>query len=224
MRFRALLGGCVLAVVAADGLAAQACIGTASFASGPVRVGGAFTVGDHVKGYGLQLEAGATNGLFAGAALSRNDYDNVSASGTNTAVNAGYAINLTPQRNLQVCPVVGYDYQRGPDLHTVFGTAAANSRAGTFGGSLGGVVPVSPTLDFVPFAGVSYLVTRSSAYGGGISSSLSQNYEAVDVGAGFVINRMLTLRPSVAVPVGLKGGKSAFEADVAYSFGRMGRH
>jgi hypothetical protein len=39
------------------------------------------------------------------------------------------------------------------------------------------------------------------------------------VGAGFVINRTLTLQPSAALPVGIDGAKPSFQLTFSLNFG-----
>ena len=120
---------------------------------------------------------------------------------------------------MQFCPVASFAYQSGPNVQTPVGDISASAHAIGFGGSFGGIVPMSPTLDFVPFAGASFLASRVSASFGGTSESASKNYGEVNVGAGFVLNRTLTLQPSVSIPVGLEGAKTSFQIAFAFNFG-----
>ena len=81
-------------------------------------------------------------------------------------------------------------------------------------------VPALIVEDFVPFAAASYVLARATATIGGTSDSDSQDYTEIDIGAGFVFNRTLTIRPSVAIPVGIDGAKSAFQLAFAFNFGK----
>jgi hypothetical protein len=81
-------------------------------------------------------------------------------------------------------------------------------------------VPVLPSLDFVPFTAAYYVTTRATATLATDSESETQNYGEFDVGAGFVINKALTLQPSVAIPFGISGGKSTFDIGFAFNFGK----
>lgn len=223
MLYRAASAVAVLSFAVVSQLGAQACVGAASFASGPVRIGAGLNVADNAKSYGLQMAAGSSAGPFATATLSRAEYNEVDDAGIVLGVNAGYAIDLTPEKNVQFCPLVGFAYQTGPDVSTTIGTISTSAHAVAFGGSLGGIVPVSPMFDFVPFAGGSYLISQASASTGGASVSNAENYGEINVGAGFVINRILTLQPSVSVPVGLDGGKTSFQIAFAFNFGASSR-
>ena len=51
------------------------------------------------------------------------------------------------------------------------------------------------------------------------SMSTSSDYGVAKVGAGFIVNRQLTLQPSVSIPFGEDGAKSSFTLAFAYTFG-----
>jgi len=126
---------------------------------------------------------------------------------------------VNPAKTVQFCPRAGLQYASGPDIDTGTGTLTTSAHAVSFGGALGGTVAMAPTFDFVPFVAASYVVERATAKLGGVSDSESEDYTEVDVGAGFVINKTLTLQPMVAIPVGLDGAKSAFQLAFTFNFG-----
>jgi hypothetical protein len=198
---------------------AQTCQGAASFSSGPARVGAGFNVSDNVKSYGAQLAVGAGSGPYASADLSRAEYDNVANAGVGVGVTGGYAIDLAPAHAAQFCPLVSFGYQTGPDIDTGIGTISTSAHAVGFGGSFGGAIAVAPSFDFVPFVAAQYWIEQASASGAGTTASSSANYTSISVGAGFVVNKMLTLQPAVSIPVGLTGGKTTFELAFAFNFG-----
>jgi hypothetical protein len=198
---------------------AQACQGAASFSSGPVRIGAGFNTSDGVKSYGAQLAAGVGAGLYGSAALSRAEYDNVANAGVVIDVTAGYAIDLTPSHAAQFCPLASFGYQSGPDIDTGIGTISTSAHAVGFGGSFGGAIAVAPSFDFVPFVAAEYWIQQASASNAGSTVSSSTNYTSIDIGAGFVVNKMLTLQPAVSIPVGLTDGKATFQLAFAFNFG-----
>ena len=198
---------------------AQVCNGAASFSAGPIQIAAGLGISDGSKSYGARLGAGAPTGVFASAGIVRSEYDDISGAGIGLDLQGGYAIDLTPARNIQFCPLASFDYQSGPDVETTVGTITTSAHAVGLGGSFGGLVPMAPTLDFVPFAGAQYVISRVSASVPGFSSTESADYTAVDLGAGFVVNRTLTLQPSVSIPVGLDGGKATFQIAFAFNVG-----
>ena len=198
---------------------AQVCTGAASFSAGPVQIAAGVGISDGTKSYGARLGAGAATGVFASAGIVRSEYDDVSGAGIGLELEGGYAIDLTPAKSIQFCPLASFDYQSGPDVESTAGTITTSAHAVGLGGSLGGVVPMAPTFDFVPFAGAQYVISRVSVSVPGFSSTESAGYTAVDLGAGFVVNRTLTLQPSVSIPVGLDGGKATFQIAFAFNVG-----
>ena len=194
---------------------AQTCAGAASFHSGPIRLGAGLNVGDGVKSYGAQVAAGASVGVFGTAGVSRAEYDELSDAGIVLNFEGGYAVDLTPSKNVQFCPIASFAYQSGPNV----GTIESSAHAFGAGGSIGGRVAMSPTLDFVPFGSASFIASRGSARAGSQSISVDESYMQLGFGAGFVLNHMLTLQPAVAFPVGLDGGKASFQLAFSFNLG-----
>ena len=196
------------------------CIGSASFAAGPVRLGADLATSEGEKGYGVSLTAGSQAGPYASGSLARIEYSDLDGSSTSVFLGAGYAINLNRSRTVQFCPEVGYQHLSGPDIDYAGYKITTSARAYSYGGAFGGTVSVLPSLDLVPFAGAYYVTTRATATLVSDSQSESLNYGEFDVGAGFVINKALTLQPSVAIPFGVSGGKSTFDIGFAFNFGK----
>jgi len=216
-------GSCLLAlgVVAlfATRMDAQTCSGSAAFSAGPIQLGAGLGTSEGFKSYGLDVAAGAKAGPYAWANLARAEYADVDGSATGVGVGAGYAIDLTRARTMQFCPEASISHWSGPDFDYYTQRVTTSFRAVALGGTFGGVVRVAPMLDLVPFVGAYYRHDRASATLDGATDSQSEEYSEIDVGAGFVINRTLTLRPSVDIPVGLDGAKSELRFSFSYNFG-----
>ena len=211
-----------LAVVVAAALVAgptasraQICLGTAPFSAGPMRIAGAFNVGDQVKAYGAQFAAGAAKGAFGSVAVTRIAYDEASESATDFAISAGYSVDTDSKGKAQFCPVASFTYENPPDF------AGVESSAHSFGlgGAFGGIVSSSPNFDFVPFVSGMYTRASASVSFEGLSESLSQNYGVFTLGAGFVVNHTVTIQPAASFPVGLDGAKPSYGISVGFNFG-----
>ncbi|HEX7929493.1 MAG TPA: outer membrane beta-barrel protein [Sphingomicrobium sp.] len=200
-------------------MSAQTCLGAARYSAGPMRVGGGFSTTDGAKSYGLNFGVGAKVGPFASANLSRAEYSDADVSSRAVGIGAGYAIDVNPTHTVQFCPQASLTHQSGPDIDVGTSTMSTSANAFAFGGAFGGSVPVTPTLDLVPFGAASYVISRATVTFGGTSESDSQDYADIELGAGFVLNKTLTLQPSIAIPVGLDGAKSSFQLAVAFNFG-----
>ncbi len=215
------LGIAALGLVAgiANTAAAQVCQGTAPFSAGSARVGAGMQFTDGAKAYGGELAFGSSNSLFASADISTTRFDDVDASATGFSVEGGYSIAMNTQRTVQLCPIVGFAYQSGPNFDTGFGTVNTSVQSFAFGGLIGTTVPLSPTFDFIPFGGALYELDRVSGSLSGISSSSNQNYTNIQLGAGLVFNKVLTIQPSVSIPAGLSGAKPTYAIAFAFNFG-----
>jgi hypothetical protein len=172
-----------------------------------------------VKSYGVNMAMGSKTGTFASANLARAEYSDIDGSATVVGIGAGYAADLDAAKTVQFCPQLSYGYQSGPDIDFGNGTVTMSSYAIGVGGSFGSTVPVSPTLDLVPFGGAAYILSRASATIDGTIDSESESYTNVTVGAGFVFSKTLTLQPAVSFPVGVAGAKTSFQLAFGFNFG-----
>jgi hypothetical protein len=175
-----------------------------------------FTSG--AKAFGGGLAYGSSNSLFGSADYVHTEFDDISAGANGVDLQGGYSIAMNTSRTVQLCPLVGFAYQSGPDFDTGFGSITSSVRAFAFGGSIGTTVPMSPTLDLVPFGGASYEMDHFSSSLGGVSSSGDDHTTLLQLGAGFVFNKVLTILPSVALPT-KSGSNPTWSISFGYNFG-----
>ena len=217
---RRMIGAFVVSVLLAPTtLAGQACVGGPSFKDGNMRLGAGARFEDGAKSYGAQFATGSATGGFAQAGLSTVQYDDVSGTGAIVDVTGGWAIDLVPTSKAQFCPLVGFSYQNGPNISSSFGDVSVSAHAFGIGGALGGVAMTSPGFDFVPFAGFTYFLASGTASVAGFSDTQNQNYGELTLGSGFVLNRALTIQPTIHIPVGLDDSKTSFGIALAFNFG-----
>jgi len=214
---RRFLGLALVGVLAAvpAAVSAQTCGGMASFSSGPLRIGGGVGLASNVTNFNVNLNAGSQYGPFGGVSVGRSDIDGNSNSATDVGVNGGYSFELNPQRTLKFCPIAGFNFESGPDRNP---NIDVSSRTLSFGGSLGGLVHTQSTLTLAPFVSASFVdLRRTTRIGNGPSVPLSDRFGLFTFGSGFVINRILTIQPSVAFPVAVN--TPAFSDDPTFSIG-----
>jgi hypothetical protein len=210
----------VVTVFSTERAAGQTCLGTASFGAGLVRAGAAFASTEGVKAYGGNLAVGAPTGPFVDASVARANYDDLDANATAFSIGVGYAIEVAQAGHVQFCPHIAHVRQSGPDFDTGFGVLETSLRASVIGASLGGSVPVSPRLDLVPFVGAAYVATRGTLEEGqGAEQSDTEDSGQLQLGAGLVLDRRLTLQPTVLIPLGAEGANSTFQLLLAWNFG-----
>lgn len=227
MRTGSLIIAFGVLALSATSIEAQTCFGNAPFSAGPVRIDAGLSTSEGTKSYGVDLAVGAKSGPFASGGVSRTRYSDLDGSGrdgssTSFGISAGYAIDLNAGKTMQFCPYADFDHTSGPDIDFGQYMIATSADAVGYGGSFGGAVRVGPTLDLVPFAGATYLVVRERDALNGLDTDThheSYRYGLIGVGAGFVIDKVLTLQPQVSIPVGVEGAKSSFQLAVSYNFG-----
>jgi Outer membrane protein beta-barrel domain len=214
------LGIAALGLVAgiATTMNGQVCQGTAPFSAGSARIGAAMQFTSGAKAYGAGLAFGSSNSLFASADYVHTQFDDLNAGSNGVDLQGGYSIAMNTSRSIQLCPIVGFAYQSGPDFDTGFGTVSSSIRAFAFGGSIGTTVPMSPTLDLVPFGGASYQLTHATSSLAGVSSSVDDNTTVLQAGAGFVFNKVMTIQPSVSLPTE-SGSKPVWSISFGFNFG-----
>ena len=215
------LGIAALGLVAgiANTTNAQVCQGTAPFSAGSTRIGAAMQFTDGAKSYGGGLAFGSSNSLFGSADYVHTQFDDIDAGSNGVSLQGGYSIAMNTSRSVQLCPLVGFAYQSGPNFDTGFGTVSSSLHAFAFGGSIGTTVAMSPTLDFVPFGGASYEMDHFSSSLGGVSSSGDDNTTVFQLGGGFVFNKVFTIQPSVLIPTE-SGSKPTYGISFGYNFGK----
>jgi len=207
------LVGILVAVPAA--VRAQTCSGMASFSSGPLRVGGGVGLANNQTNFDVNLNAGSQYGPFGGVSVGRSDVDGNANSATVVGLNGGYSFELNPQRTAKFCPIAGFSFESGPDRNP---NIDVSSRAVSFGGSFGGLLHTQSTLTLAPFVSASFVdLKRTVTPGNGVSASLSDQFGLVTFGAGFVMNRILTIQPAIAFPVGVDTPQ--FSDDPMFSLG-----
>jgi hypothetical protein len=211
-----------LVMFGAAELSAQACVGAASFAGGPVRLGAAVSFMDGAKQYGAQVGLGRADGAFGAVEVARADLDDTEVGGMSYVGSIGYQVPVGAARRAQVCPVGSFRYQRVADDDPFLGSFEARARTFTAGLALGAPFPAGATTEFVPFGSVSMANGRATLEFDGVEESASETYGIVDLGAGFIFNRAITLRPSISFPVGLDNSDAIFTVGLGFNFGGQG--
>lgn len=195
----------------------QTCVGAPSFRVAPYRVGAGFQSSTGEQTYGMNLAGGQPSGFYGSAGVAHADFSDIGNSATVLNLGGGYTMDMNPTTSsAQFCPEVGFAYQSGPDIDTGFGTVSTSMTAFNFGGAIGNRMPMSPTLDMIPFGSLDFVIASASVSGAG---STSQNYGALGLGAGFIFDKVLMVQPMISIPLGLPGATSVFQLALGYSFG-----
>jgi hypothetical protein len=210
---RSLVVALVLLAIGRSPAVAQTCMGMASYSSGPVRVAGHGSFVTGANQFGGSLGYGLPGSVFADVGLSTTSYDGADAT-LDVSADAGYQMQLGGKA--QLCPVASLGYSNGPDA----GTFNSSMRSAGFGLAIGAAMGTS-RMQIVPTAGLGLEYSRVKAEdtGLGISGEASDAYGLAQVGVGLVFNSNITVRPGVAIPLGLNGSDPTFGLTVGFNFG-----
>jgi hypothetical protein len=209
----------ILSTIYATAATAQTCGGTASFASGPVRIGAGIDDGNGARVYGAQIAAGKPAGPFVGGGIGRIELDDFDASGTSFAGQVGYGLGLGTATSspFELCPIIGLGYVTA-EVSESGVSVDISSRQLSAGLSIGGVMSSTPTFAFVPSLAFMY-VNEKLETDGFIEIEETEDYGVVTLAAGLVFNQRVTLRPNMAFPVGLDDSDPTFGVAIAFNFG-----
>jgi outer membrane autotransporter protein len=95
----------------------------------------------------------------------------------------------------QVCPGATLGLSFGPNSNG----AKISTQTATAGASLGTSLPLSKSINLLPYGSAAFAHTRAAISVGGNSTSASDNYVLFGFGAGFQISPSLVIRPSVSI-------------------------
>jgi hypothetical protein len=177
------LVGLAAVVLTAANLSAQVCNGIAPFSAGKMRVGFGIRMPDGGNIFDGEFAMGAKSGLFGGANFSIFDPDFAGADNS-TAFGGfiGKPMMVDAKKTVEMCPQ-GF---------VQFGENSSNSIGGmvSFGRNF-----KQTSFDLIPFGAAS--LHRDDPGG-----TADANFELdIDVGAGFVLNKKWTIRPSLNIPL-----------------------
>jgi len=214
MRRLALL--VVIAITLPTAVRAQACLGSVSFATVPVRMGGGAVFGKDFTAYAASLIAGKENAAFGDVGVARiyaDDYDDTE---DRVFVELGYQRPVG--QRAQVCPVVGVSLGTGPDD----GGYDVRSRFASAGIALGLTFRPAPSVKIIPNGSVRFEYASSdlTETASGIEETYSDNSGLGDFGLGLVFfNDRLAIQPRVQIPFAAEDNSVTYGLIVSIGFG-----
>lgn len=206
------------AVLAVSSAEAQLCAGAAPYTTGRMQVGGQLVTNDDYSSYGVGLNLGTARGFYGGGQLANNDYDFLDESGMWIGAVGGY--QMRPARaGYQICPVASLGFGMGPD--DIGGSGNDMSvRQLSAGATIGMIAHRGRSFNFIPTGGLSIVNSKTTLDGPGGSADVSDTFFMLDLGAGFVLNTVWTIRPMLSIPFGDDGRDESLTLGASYNFGR----
>jgi hypothetical protein len=216
--YRRLSVVAALSFLAALPVDAQLCAGTASFSAGRLQAGGQLISNNDYSSLGVGLNLGTARGLYGGPQIAQNNYDFIDESGLWVGASGGYQMRPAKQ-GFQVCPVARIGLGLGPD--DIGGTGVDMSmREFSAGAMIGMVAYREPTLQIIPTGGLSIVNQKITLDTPAGSADESDTFMSLDLGAGFLLGSVFTIRPMVSIPLGGDGRDESFTLGVTYNFGK----
>lgn len=195
---RHLITGIVAAaLIPLAGASAQSCLGLQPLTSHPtnVTVTGQFTDGakslDGRFGFGSSI-------AFAGIAGQVVSYDDVDGTGKGIFVDGGLSYDAGAKRNVSICPVATLGYVSNPDGGTAL---KSHTTVGQAGLAIGANLGTAPSIRVIPFGSLQLRYSRFESDYQGVSASDTDTIGLLGAGLGIVLTDVVSLRPSVTVPL-----------------------
>jgi hypothetical protein len=185
----------VIAVTLPTSLRAQACLGSVSFATVPVRLGGGAIFGKDYTAYAASLVAGKDNGAFGDIGVSRTYIDGFDDTGDD--VFAEFGLQRALGKRAQLCPVVGLAIGTGPD-----DDVEVKSRFASAGLALGLTLQPASGVKIIPNGSVRFEYAASDVTDQTSGKqTFSDNSGVADLGLGFIFfHDRLAIQPTVQFP------------------------
>jgi hypothetical protein len=202
MKFGKFVGAVSGLALCASAAAAQVCQGDLSFRGSSKHVAGSLAVSDNASSFGAGLSLGHTQGWYGGGTVGMLNYDNISGNSLVVGGALGYAMPQARKNRWQICPGGTFAMGFGPSI-TVGGTSThLSTQTLALGTSIGTVVPMSKTVNLLPFGSAAFGYTRATAKVNGNSATNTDSYLLLGMGAGFQLTPSLVLRPALSLAAG----------------------
>lgn len=201
MKFGKLVGAVSGLAICASAATAQVCQGDLSFRNSSKHIGAALAASDNYTSIGGGLTFGHREGLYAGGSVGVVSYDNNGGNAVALGGALGYAMPMQRSK-WQVCPGGSLSLGFGPSADVGAGTMHFSSQTLALGASMGTAVALSRTVNLLPFGSAAFGYTRVAAKLNGNSSSTTDSYLLLGMGAGFQLTPSLVLRPALSLAAG----------------------
>jgi hypothetical protein len=222
---RSLVVSLALLAIVRSPAVAQTCQGLASFSAGQLQTVGSAQFGEFSNTWGGSISYGVPSGIYGGADLSTESFDNDGGSSLGIGAHAGYQMKLGRTGKMHLCPVASLALGMGPDDE-------ANDINGSqthvkFGVALGTEMGSTARMRIIPNAGLglAYTKLKEEETSGQNPTTIeaSETYAQARLGVGFVFNQQISVRPTIDIPLGSDlYSDPTFSLSVGYNFGSKG--
>ena len=219
MKFGLIVSAVAGVAICATGATAQVCQGDLSFRS-PTHLGAALAMTDHTTSFGGGATWGHRQGLYGGGSVGITNYDAGVGNAVVVGGGVGYQMPLQAKSNWQLCPGGTLALSFGPNNNG----AKISTQTLTMGASVGTSLPLSKSINLLPYGSAAFGHTRAAVSVAGNSTSASDNYVLFGFGAGFQLTPSLVIRPSVSIAAATDNpDDTAFGLSMTFALPRRGR-
>ncbi len=205
MKFHVLVGAVAGVAICATAATAQVCQGDLSFRRNSTHVGGAVAVSNNSTSFGGGVTVGHPRGLYAGGSVGMASFDNVDGHSLAIGGGLGYSMPLQQRSNWQICPGGTVTAAFGPSIAVGNATMKLSSQTVSLGTSIGTSVALTKSINLLPFGSAAFGYTRATAKlsgNNGSSTTNTDSYLLLGMGAGFQLTPSLVLRPNLNLAAG----------------------
>lgn len=174
-------------------LAAQRCLGNASFADRRAHVGADASFSPDGRSVGGALAFGFPRGPFASVGFGATHDDDLDDNAPLFTATAGVGIPLGPTARTQLCPFISAVVVK--DVELPFGERISSQAFG-FGASVGRTLNPTTTPEVVPSLAVALVTQQITIHSTSQGTlSITDSHHLVSFGAGLVFDKVITFRP-----------------------------
>jgi hypothetical protein len=202
VKIRILVSAVAGVAMCATVAAAQVCQGDLSFRSGSKHVGGALGMSDNSTSFGAGLTVGHKQGMYTGASIGMASYDGIAGHSLNLNGGLGYAMPVQAKSNWQMCPGGTPSLGFGPNIDVGGNSMHLSTQTLTMGASVGRAMPLTKTVNIIPFGSAAFGYTRATAKLNGTSNTNTDGYLLLGAGAGIQFTPSLVFRPALSLAAG----------------------
>jgi hypothetical protein len=221
---RSLVVSLALLAVFGSRAVAQTCQGLAPFSAGQLQVAGSAHFGEFSNTWGGSVTYGIPSGIYGGADLSTESFDNDGGSSLGIGAHAGYQMKLGRTGKMHLCPNASLALGMGPDDEA--NDINASQTHLKFGLALGTEMGSTPRMRIIPTGGLGLQYSKAKVEDtspGGTTVEDSETYGVARLGVGFVFNQQISVRPTIDIPLGSDlYSDPTFGLSVGYNFGKGG--
>lgn len=198
-------------------VAAQVCVGNASFAANHLQMSGSYTFTSDFDELGAAFTSGS-NSVFVGLGVSSFS---VEGGDPNLRIGGslGYQVPVSASGRVQACPLLRATYGLPTDDYNGTGGELTTQSYG-LGLAFGGVLMQRERLALIPSVQASVQRDIFTVRGGLAPDDVADTYATVGVALGIVMNDALSLRPSASLPINAAFDEWLFGVGLSLNYGR----